>query len=78
MNITCSRCGASSEFRYSAGNVLCTVYTKKWNSYGAALYCPECSATWEERNKGRPLAGPENTIGLIDELYRQSKKKFKP
>lgn len=76
VKISCSRCGAGEEFRYSAGNVLCAVYTKGWNSYGAALYCPECSATWNDRNKGRPMAGQENTIGLIDEFYRRSKKRY--
>ena len=45
MTILCSRCGADKEFRYSAGNVLRTVYTQGWNSYGAVLYCPECSRT---------------------------------
>lgn len=78
MNISCSRCGAGDEFRYSTRNVLCAVYTKGWRSYGSALYCPECSATWDERNKGRPLPRPENTIVLIDELYQRSKKKFSP
>lgn len=78
MNISCSRCGADKEFRYSTGNVLCTVYTQGWRSYGSALYCPECSSTWDERNKGRPLPGPENTIALIDILYQRSKKKYRP
>ena len=78
MKISCSRCGADKEFRYSAGNVLCTVYTQGWRSYGAALYCPECSATWEERNKVRPLSEQEDTIGLIDDLYRRSKRRYRP
>lgn len=74
MKILCSCCGADYEFRYGAGNVLCAVYTQGWSSYGAALYCPECSKTWDERNRGRPLAGPESTIGVIDELYRRSRR----
>lgn len=78
MNISCSRCGADHGFRYCAANVLNVVYNHGWNSYGAALYCPECSATWDERNKGRPMAGPENTIGLIDEFYRRSKRRSTP
>lgn len=44
-----------------------------WNSYGAALYCPACSATWDERNKGRPMAGAENTIDVIDGMYARQK-----
>lgn len=78
MKISCSRCGADKEFRYSAGNVLYTVYTQGWNSYGAVLYCPDCSTTWDERNKGRLMAGPKNAIGLIDDLYRRSKRSFTP
>lgn len=78
MKILCSRCGADKEFRYSAGNVLCAVYTQGWNSYGAALYCPECSATWDERNKGRPLPEPEAAVGVIDEWYHRSKRRYRP
>lgn len=78
MKISCSRCGADKEFRYSTANVLCTVYAQGWNSYGAALYCPECSATWGERNRSRPMAGPESTIGLIDELYWRSQRRYSP
>lgn len=76
--ISCSRCGASRVFQYSAANVLNLVYTEGWRNYGSALYCPGCSATWDERNKGRPLPEPEATIGVIDEMYRQSKRRFNP
>ena len=75
MNILCSRCGTSKKFRYSAGNVLCTVYTQGWRSYGSALYCPECASTWDERNKDRPLPGPEATVSLIDYYHLSSKRK---
>lgn len=68
MEIQCSRCGATMSFAYNAGHVIGATRAG-WNSYGSALYCPECSATWEERNKGRPLAGPENTIDVIDGMY---------
>ncbi len=69
MTIWCSNCGAHHSFRYSAGNVLNAVYVHGWGSYGAVLYCPECSRTWDERNKGRPMAGPKNTIRVIDEIH---------
>lgn len=78
MKLCCSRCGADYEFRYCAANVLNAVYSLGWGSYGAALYCPECTKTWNERNKGRPMPGPENTIGLIDEWYRRSKRRYRP
>lgn len=78
MKISCSCCGAHYEFRYSASNVLRVVYNLGWGSYGAVLYCPECSATWGERNKGRPKPGPENTINVIDDLHQRSKRRYRP
>lgn len=78
VKISCSCCGADHEFKYSAANVLNAVYTMGWGSYGAVLYCPECTATWDQRNKGRPQPGPENTIGLIDDLYQRSKRRYRP
>lgn len=75
MKLSCSRCGADYEFHYCAANVLNAVYNLGWNSCGAVLYCPECSATWDEHNKGRPLAGPESTISLIDEIHRKSRRR---
>lgn len=70
MEISCSNCGKSEKFPYSASNVLRTVYNQGWGSYGSALYCPECSKTWNERNKGRPQPGPDHTIRVIDSLYQ--------
>lgn len=70
MIIQCSNCGGTHSFDYSANNVLHAVYTLGWGSYGSALYCPECSNSWEGRNKGRPQAGPDNTIRVIDSLYQ--------
>lgn len=78
MEISCSNCGKSKKFRYSVSNVLCAVYNQGWSSCGAALYCPECSKTWDERNKGRPMAGPGGTIDLIDEWYHRSRRGYSP
>lgn len=76
MQIQCSNCGATRNFRYSAGNVLCTVVVHGWNSYGHALYCPKCSETWHERNGlDRPLAGRENTIAVIDAIHGRERRK---
>lgn len=77
MIISCSRCGSDHEFKYYTSNVLHAVYTLGWGSYGAALYCPKCSATWDERNKGRPMPEPENTINVIDELYKRNKRRYR-
>lgn len=49
MIISCSCCGANYEFKYSAENVLNAVSILGWGSYGAALYCPECTSTWLEQ-----------------------------
>lgn len=70
MIIQCSCCGRKHSFSYSAGNVLCAVYTHGWGSFGSALYCPECSNSWDDRNKNRPQPGPDNTIRVIDRLYQ--------
>ena len=78
MEISCSNCGKSEKFRYSVSNVLRTVYNQGWGSYGSALYCPECSKTWNERNKGRLQPGPENTIKVIDDLHQRSKRRYRP
>lgn len=75
MTISCSNCGAGYSFRYSARNVIDAVYSLGWGSYGAALYCPECTKTWDERNEGRPMPGPENTIRVIDEMHKRSRRR---
>lgn len=76
MQIQCSCCGATRNFRYSVGNVLSMVTGLGWNSFGHALYCQKCSKTWEKRNgSGRPLAGLENTIVVIDAIHEQEERK---
>lgn len=69
MTITCSNCGSSQHLRYSTSAVLAACRSG-WNSYGSALYCPECSATWDKRNPGRLMAGEENTVRVIDRNHR--------
>lgn len=70
MTIQCSNCGRTHSFSYSANNVLYAVYTLGWSSFGSALYCPECSNSWESRNRNRPQASPVHTIRVIDCLYQ--------
>ena len=68
--LQCSCCGKSHAIQYTAKNVLSTVKSG-WNSFGSALYCPDCVKTWEDRNgAGRPLWGEDHTIERIDELYK--------
>ncbi len=65
--IQCSRCGKREEipFYYS---FLVKATMDGWNSYGSALYCPECTATWHDRND-KELAGPSHTLDVFDEWY---------
>ncbi len=56
-------------FEYSADHVIGATRAG-WNSYGSALYCPSCAATWHDRNRlDKPLSGPENTINVIDGIH---------
>lgn len=67
--ITCSCCGNSQTIGYTATDVNKTV-KDGWNSFGDALYCPDCVKTWEERNgKNKPLWGKIHTIKKIDDLH---------
>lgn len=71
LTIMCSSCGKKERFGYSAENVNGAV-KRGWNSFGGALYCPECSATWEERNGAdRKMSGAENTVRLMDEFFER-------
>lgn len=74
MRILCGRCGADYAFYYCAANVHNAVYNQGWGSFGAALYCPECSKTWDERNKGKPMAGARETISLIGAFHRRNRR----
>lgn len=74
--ITCSHCG---KHRMISNESI--EYTEKaikdgWNSFGSALYCPECAQTWAERNeKNRALAGEKNTFFVIMNRFFFSKEK---
>ena len=73
VDIQCSNCGRIDRVSYRMDCITHTI-KKGWNSFGNALYCPNCSKTWNERNKDKSLAGNWNTIRIIDEWYdRQNK-----
>lgn len=75
VDIQCSNCGRVDRVCYTTQNVIHTIQ-KGWNSFGSALYCPDCSKTWHERNKDKELMGKWNTVRLIDEWYdRQHKRR---
>ena len=76
MLLSCSNCGASKNTAYNATAAIRAV-KEGWGSYGSALYCPACSATWDARNPGRPMAGETNTIAVIDKTAaRQRRRKI--
>ncbi len=68
INLCCSRCGANQNISYTTASVLKAV-KDGWGSYGSALYCPACSATWGDRNHNRPMADEDNTFTAIDRLH---------
>lgn len=69
MQIQCSNCGTIVEFPYLR-RVMGKFVREGWNSYGSALYCPECSRTWAQRNsKDKRLAGAKNTISVMRRLH---------
>ena len=71
MQIQCSNCGTIKKFGYTMSN-LTAIIRDGWNSCGNALYCPECSKTWYNRNR-KPMSGKWNTLRVIDEI--QSRKR---
>lgn len=68
-SLTCSNCGKTRSI--CAGD-MADVLGAGWNSYGSALYCPECSSTWDKRNRGRTMAGVLNTAQLVAERLVES------
>lgn len=63
--VYCSNCGFSE--KVVLGDMPALV-KKGWGSYGRALYCPECTKTWDKRNPGRPMAGEINTLSVIMDM----------
>lgn len=65
MEIYCSRCGNHERVLKSVRSVKAKS-KKGWRSYGSAIYCPECTKTWGERN-ARELDTVEETNEWIYE-----------
>lgn len=73
--ITCSRCGKHRMISNKKVEYTVKVIQDGWNSFGSALYCPECSKTWEDRNgEERKLAGDRNTFFVIMNQILAAKK----
>lgn len=76
--VTCSRCGNHRMISNKKVEYTVEVIKEGWNSFGTALYCPECSKTWKKRNgENRPLAGEKNTFFLIMNKLLSSKEGMK-
>lgn len=74
IDLQCSNCG---KFERNVSNEkvenAVKVIKKGWNSFGSALYCPECSVKFEKRN-GKPLSGEKNTFFVIMQHFLNSYK----
>lgn len=74
LDIQCSNCGCHQSFNYD-DTFPNTVPKAGWGSFGRALYCPECTKTWSDRNPGRPMANNANTMAAALH-YTQSQRRF--
>lgn len=73
ITITCSCCGAHRNISNEKMEYTIKAIKDGWNSFGSGLYCPECSATWDKRNPGRPMAGEKNTFWVIANHFVEEK-----
>lgn len=64
MKIKCAVCGREKEFECTPSAVLGAVLDG-WDSYGNALYCPECA------KKQDVLYGRRRTVKLIETMNKQ-------
>lgn len=61
LDIQCSNCGCHQSFAHD-NTFPASVPKSGWGSFGRALYCPECTKTWDIRNPQRPMANKANTM----------------
>ena len=75
IDIQCSCCGNHQKLspEFDGFDVIVDetvkVIKRGWGSCGSALYCPECSKTWYERNGDRKMANDGNTFTVIMRLF---------
>lgn len=74
ITLTCSNCGRHQELSNEKMQDTADVISAGWGSCGGALYCPECSRTWGERNPGRPMSDDRNTFFVIMSAFMRAKK----
>lgn len=62
--IMCSNCGKTRRMSTNRMPGASTVRAG-WGSCGSALYCPECTRTWSNRNE-KPMSTDLNTCELVN------------
>lgn len=72
IEIQCSRCGVKRELSNEKMQNTIDAIKDGWDSFGGALYCPDCTADWDSRNPGRTLAGERNTFWVIANKFIDS------
>ena len=68
--ITCSNCGKNVRISNTIEETA-KIITDGWRSCGSALYCPECIASWQERNGDRQYNDQTQTFWTIAEHIRR-------
>ena len=69
IDIMCSACGYHEKLSNAKIDDSVDVIKRGWGSCGSALYCPECTKAWCERNGSRKMADERNTFILIMRLF---------
>lgn len=69
IDIMCSCCGNHETVSNRKVSNSVDLIKRGWGSCGSALYCPECTRTWKERNGDRPMADERNTFFVILNLF---------
>ena len=72
IHIQCSNCGKSRRVSNKRMQYTGNVIREGWGSCGSALYCPECSKSWDKRNPGRPMADKANTFLAISGVLKKT------
>ena len=75
LELTCSCCGNHVSLKARTVKETVDIIKSGWGSYGSALYCPECTRTWNDRNS-KDMADEKNTfICIMNCIQRQKRRK---
>lgn len=77
IDIMCSCCGNHETVSNRKVSNSVDLIKRGWGSCGSALYCPDCTRTWKERNGDRPMADERNTFFVILNLFMDALKEDK-